>query len=294
MIEHAFGGDWTEDKLTRLAKYLAAYRTVFTGNSGARHLTTWYVDAFAGTGSRSTSVNAASGQSLSDEAYEDVESTRYRDGSAKIALGLPSPFNRYLFIEKSKSRIGELSGLIQREFTSLEGRCELKQADANDVLCTWCKERNWTKERAVVFLDPYGMQVEWSTIQALGATKAVDLWYLFPLGVARMLTHDGNIDDSWRKRLNSLFGTTEWEERFYHTEVKQDLFGQWEERRRDATLENIQGYIKERLETCFTVAADSLVLRNSKASPLFALCFAAANERGAPTALKIAKSILKD
>jgi three-Cys-motif partner protein len=293
MIEHAFGGDWTEDKLMRLAKYLAAYRNIFTINPKARHFATWYVDAFAGTGSRSASENAAA-QGLLDEVYEDAESRRYRDGSAKIALGLTSPFDRYLFIEKSKSRIAELGGLIQRDFPSLATRCELKQADANTVLCAWCKERDWAKERAVVFLDPYGMQVEWSTIQALGATKAVDLWYLFPLGVARMLTRDGKIEDSWRKRLTILFGTAEWEERFYRMEAKKDLFGEWEQLQRDATVESIQGYINERLATCFTAVADSLVLRNSKTSPLFALCFAAANERGAPTALKIAKSILKD
>lgn len=294
MIEHAFGGDWTEDKLARLSKYLSAHRSIFTGNTRARHFTTWYVDAFAGTGSRSTSENATSNQALTDESYQDTESTRYRDGSAKIALGLTSPFDRYLFIEKSKSRISELAGMIQRDFLSLEDRCELKNADANVVLCEWIKQRDWTKERAVVFLDPYGMQVEWSTIQALGATEAVDLWYLFPLGVARMLTHDGKIEDSWRTRLTSLFGTTEWEERFYRVEVKQDLFGEWDQLRRDATVENIQGYINERLGTCFVAVADSLVLRNSKASPLFALCFACANKRGAPTALKIAKSILKD
>jgi three-Cys-motif partner protein len=279
-IEHAFGGDWTEDKLMRLAKYLAAYRSVFTGNAKARHFTTWYVDAFAGTGSRSASEGTTAGQGLADDVYEDAESTRYRDGSAKIALGLTSPFDRYLFIEKSKSRISELASLIQRDFPSLAARCELKQADANTVLCAWCKERDWIKERAVVFLDPYGMQVEWSTIRALGATKAVDLWYLFPLGVARMLTRDGNIEDSWRKRLTTLFGTADWEERFYRIEAKKDLFGEWEQLQRDATVENIQGYINERLATCFTAVADSLVLRNSKASPLFALCFAAANERG--------------
>jgi three-Cys-motif partner protein len=294
MIEHAFGGDWTEDKLMRLAKYLAAYRSVFTGNAKARHFTTWYVDAFAGTGSRSASECTTAGQGLADDVYEDAESTRYRDGSAKIALGLTSPFDRYLFIEKSKNRIGELAGLIQRDFPSVAARCELKQADANTVLCAWCKERDWSKERAVVFLDPYGMQVKWSTIQALGATKGVDLWYLFPLGVARMLTRDGKIEESWRKRLTTLFGTADWEERFYRMEARKDLFGEWEQLQRDATVENIQGYINERLATCFTAVADSLVLRNSKASPLFALCFAAANERGAPTALKIAKSILKD
>ena len=221
--------------MTRLAKYLAAYRNIFTSNAKARHFTTWYVDAFAGTGSRVAPENATARLDLADEAYADDESNCYRDGSAKIALGLTSPFDRYLFVEKSKKRISELRGLIQREFPGLEARCELKQGDANAALCAWCKERNWSKERAVVFLDPYGMQVEWSTIQALGATKGVDLWYLFPLGVARMLTHDGKMDDSWRKRLTTLFGTADWEERFYRVEVKQDLFGDFQELQRDAT-----------------------------------------------------------
>ena len=126
MISHAFGGDWTEDKLARLAKYLTAYRSIFTGNTRARHFTTWYVDAFAGTGSRSAPESESSQNSPGD-AYDDAESARYRDGSAKIALGLKSPFDHYLFVEKSRNRINELGGLIQREFTGLAPRVELKQ-----------------------------------------------------------------------------------------------------------------------------------------------------------------------
>lgn len=33
-----------------------------------------------------------------------------------------------------------------------------------------------------MFLDPYGMQVDWATIEAIAKTKAIDLWILFPLG----------------------------------------------------------------------------------------------------------------
>ena len=54
MAEHKFGGNWTEIKLARLHKYLKAYRQIFTQNPKARYLKTWYVDAFAGTGSRAT------------------------------------------------------------------------------------------------------------------------------------------------------------------------------------------------------------------------------------------------
>jgi three-Cys-motif partner protein len=294
MIEHVFGGDWTEDKLTRLSKYLNAYRRIFTTNPNASFLKTWYVDAFAGTGSRTVSKNEALAFSLMEETYEDPESSGFRDGSARKALSLDSPFDHYLFIEESKKRIAALQDSINRDFPQLASRCGLQQGDANTLLCEWCKERDWRRERAVVFLDPYGMQVEWNTVQALGATKGIDLWYLFPLGVARMLTHDGVIEDSWRKRLTTLFGTSDWEARFYRMDVTPTLFGDRETVQRDATVENIQSYINERLLTSFHAVAGSLVLRNSKDSPLFALCFAASNERGAPTAIKIAKSILKD
>jgi len=294
MIEHAFGGDWTEVKLARLAKYLAAYRTIFTGNERARHFTTWYVDAFAGTGSRSSTELPASELGLSDEVYQDADTKGYRDGSARIALALQSPFDKYLFIDKSKGRLGELRMVVEKDFASLLPRCDLRNDDANTVLCAWCKERDWKKERAVVFLDPYGMQVEWSTIEALGATKAIDLWYLFPLRVARLLTHDGKIDEAWQRRLDLLFGTSDWRSRFYQSRTTQDLFGNREEIERNATVENIQGFIQERLASCFAKVADGLVLRNSRSSPLYSLCFAAANERGAATALKIAQSILND
>jgi hypothetical protein len=36
MTEHTFSGNWTEVKLARLAKYLAAYRMIFTHNERAR------------------------------------------------------------------------------------------------------------------------------------------------------------------------------------------------------------------------------------------------------------------
>lgn len=294
MSVHTFGGNWTEEKLGCLAKYLAAYRIIFTGNERARHFRTWYVDAFAGTGGRTEPGQPADEHALFDEVY--VETSGYRDGSPRKALALTSPFDRYLFVEESRDRVAELRQSIEADFAALAPRCQLEQGDANTVLKAWCNQRDWAKERAVVFLDPYGMQVEWSTIQALAATKAVDLWYLFPLGVGvtRLLTKDGNISPSWQERLRLLFGTDDWRQRFYQVTKSRDLFGDLETVARDASEENIAAFIKERLASCFAAVADGLVLRNSKASPLYLLCFAAANERGAKTALKIAQSILND
>jgi three-Cys-motif partner protein len=296
VTEHRFGGNWTEVKLARLHKYLQAYRQVFTRNERARYFKTWFVDAFAGTGSR-IDPTARSGSTLFQDVYEDEETVGYREGSAKIALGLPDPFDYYLFIEKSNIRVKELMEELGKDHAERLGRCSFQHGDANAVLKAWCQERNWKKERAVVFLDPYGMQVDWSTVESLATTKAIDLWYLFPLGVgvSRLLTHSGRIDESWQARLDRIFGTSEWRERFYRLNTKLDLFGENHQTlERIATPSSIEAFINERLASCFEAVAKGLVLRNSRSSPLYLLCFAAANKRGAPVALRIAQDILDE
>jgi len=291
-MEHTFGGDWTEEKLERLRGYLVAYRAIFQSNVHAQYFVTWYVDAFAGTGSR-VKPQSASSQSFpllaEDELNEDQ--TQLFEGSASIALALASPFHKYLFIESSKKRADALMEMVQRDFPALADRVEIRIGDANKELCDWCSARDWHRERAVVFLDPYGMQVEWNTVESLAKTQGVDLWYLFPF-VQRLLRNDQNIDERWIKRLDILFGTTDWHKRFYQTETQNTLFGPVESTIRDATVNNVQGFIEERLKSCFIAVANSRILSNSKSSPLFALCFAASNKKGSATALKIAQHLL--
>ncbi len=51
--------------------------------------------------------------------------------------------------------------------------------DANVLVrreCAWLGGHR--SRRAVMFLDPYGMQVEWSTLQAVASCSKVDLWLL--------------------------------------------------------------------------------------------------------------------
>jgi three-Cys-motif partner protein len=296
VTDNRFGGNWTEVKLARLHKYLQAYRQIFVRNERARFFKTWFVDAFAGTGSR-IDPGSVIESALFDEVYRDEDTASYRAGSAKIALGLPEPFDHYLFIEKSDRRLKALKKVLEREYAERLERCSFRHGDANDVLKAWCHERNWKKERAVVFLDPYGMQVEWSTIEAIAATKAIDLWYLFPLGIGvlRLLTYRGDIEESCQARPDSVLGTGEWREEFYQLNTTLDLFGEAHEKiERTATPAGIEAFIHKRLASCFEAVAKGLVLRNSRSSPLYLLCFAAANKRGAPTAVKIAQDILDE
>jgi three-Cys-motif partner protein len=91
----------------------------------------------------------------------------------------------------------------------------------------FCSERDWQSTRAVVFLDPYGNQVKWQTIEAIAATRAIDLWYLFPagLGVHRQIAGDGTIDRTHEASLDELFGTRDWRTSFVEVKKEEDLFG---------------------------------------------------------------------
>ena len=123
------------------------------------------------------------------------------------------------------------------------------------------------------------------------------MWLLFPLGIGvnRLLKRSGDIPASWRTRLNTLLGTEEWYEEFYKVEKTPTLFGGEQEHVIKATMDTIGRYFNGRLQTIFAGVADEPgVLRNSANNQLYLLCFAVANERGAPVALRIANHLLRD
>ena len=122
------------------------------------------------------------------------------------------------------------------------------------------------------------------------------MWLLFPLGIGvnRLLKKSGDIPDSWRAALDRLLGTSDWYEKFYKVESSRNLFGDDEEEVIKTKMETIGLYFNERLKSVFArVSEKPAVLRNSKNCPLYLLCFAAGNERGAPIAIRIADDLLK-
>lgn len=293
---HRFGGDWTTAKLDVLAKYLASYTTALKDKpSKERPFRKGYIDAFAGTGyreARREDASAESSQALLLPDLAEQEPQALLDGSARLALKVEPRFDRYVFIERSARRCEQLE-LLKAEFPDLAQDIHIRQGDANAELQSLCK-KDWRSHRAVLFLDPYGMQVEWATIEAVAATRAIDLWLLFPLGIGvnRLLTRSGDIPETWRRRLNLLLGNEQWYDEFYRVEREQTLFGA-EEHIVKATTETIGRYFNERLKSLFpAVAPEPRVLRNAGGCPLYLLCFAAGNENGASIALRIANHLL--
>ncbi len=295
MSLHQFGGRWTEEKLERLRKYLVAYRTIFKSNERASNFRTTFVDAFAGTGSFTMTKDASDASVTSTADVYDEEAQSFQKGSAQIAIEVEPSFDQYLFVEKKTAYIQELEKL-RSQFPNKADQINIVPGDANVVLKDWCQRTDWRTNRAVIFLDPYGMAVEWSTIEAIADTRAVDLWLLFPLGQAvnRLLTRSGLPSGAWAERLTRFFGTEEWKEAFYRPRQQLSLFDTEETLEKGVNLEGIGQYFVDRLSTIFVqVAENPLPLRNSRNVPIYLLCFAAANPKGAPTAVKIAQHILR-
>jgi three-Cys-motif partner protein len=72
-----------------------------------------------------------------------------------------------LFIERAPARCLELEKL-KTQFPKKASSIQIRQGHANESLDFWIGSQNWKKTRAVVFLDPYGMQVEWMLILYFG------------------------------------------------------------------------------------------------------------------------------
>lgn len=290
--DRTFGGSWTEEKLELLTNYMKAYVTIFTRNPRARLLHTVYVDAFAGAGYiRRPQKDTGQTDLFEDLAAEDAQG--FVKGSAVRALELNPGFGEYLFIERDADRFRDLEGLKKKHPGK---RISVKNVEANECLKKWCAETDWGKTRAVVFLDPYGMQVEWSLLKEIARTKGVDLWLLFPLGAAlmRLLRKRQAPPPAWAERVTAILGTDSWRQEFYKSMTSDTLFGVQETEEREADYEAVADFFLERLRSLFQrVARNPYVLKNSKNCPLYLFCFAAGNPIGAPTAVRIAEDIMR-
>jgi three-Cys-motif partner protein len=142
--------------------------------------------------------------------------------------------------------------------------------------------------RTVVFLDPFGMQIPWTTIERLAATKQIEVMINFTLGMAiqRLLVRSGDINPAWRASLDRFFGTPEWWEQAY--EEGTDLFGPKTRKLRDSGQRLLEWY-RGRLRAAFGHVSAARLIRNTRGGHLYYLIWAGPHPKG----LKGADYILK-
>ena len=199
------------------------------------------MDAFAGSGWRRTGVSRS--KPATGDLFNPSSASDQALGFALRALSMKRHFHRYVFGDLSAKNIRSLRAAVAGQLekirrSRLDGwapEVRVEERDANALLSEECDRLSrMPMARAVAFLDPFGMQVDWQTLTRVAGTAKVDLWMLFPIGigVSRMLPHHGEIAPGWRDRLNRFFGDDAWEGEVYNIRHQEGLFGQTAQRSR--------------------------------------------------------------
>jgi three-Cys-motif partner protein len=286
MAQLPFAGMHTVEKLKVLEGYLSAYQKVLKNTN----FETVFFDAFAGTGE--IPIDEPGGL------FQDVEEAEpFIEGSARRALGVKPPFSRYIFVERSKRKAALLQRL-KTDFPHLSGRIHIERADANVAVEEFCKKTDWKRTRAVMFLDPFGNQVDWSTIQAIARTRAIDLWYLFPahLGINRQISAFGEFDAHKGASLDRVLGTSEWREEFVAQIKHENLWGEAEQISfKQSTVDSVTRFMIRRMRVVFKgVVLDEWLPLGRGGSHWYSLIFACSNPSAKATdiAERVARAVM--
>jgi three-Cys-motif partner protein len=272
---HTFGGAWTEVKLGAVSDYCGYFNKVLANKpSTANPFQRWYFDAFAGSGTRR--VTRAIGGLWDGKPAEEERIDLA--GSVLKALEIDPPFHRLAFIEGHGGRFRSLETI---RTAHPERGIVCMQGDANQKLKEIFGAPPWSLQRqgrgscrGLCFLDPYGMAVDWSTLALLAGTRAVDVWYLFPLdAVSRQLAGNlSRVDAHKQRRLDQIFGTTTWRDDVYQSETTPDLFAATvTTTTRTFDRGQIERYAMAQLGSIFRYVSEPLPLLNDGGRQIFSL-----------------------
>ena len=276
-----FGGKWTEAKIEILVEYAQAYLSImniFANRYGWKLL---YFDGFAGSGYIKKGDN---------------EHQKIIIGAAQRILEIEEPrsFDQYYFVEKKIENVEELVEKVVQNYS--HKKIKVASTDCNEKIqsmSAFLKTKKGKKYKALAYIDPCGMQVNWSSLVAIQELN-IDAWILVPtgMGVNRLLKRNGQISEAWLERLEVFLGMPKKEiiEYFYSTTVVNTLFGdEIKTSKEEKAIERSAELYQARLKELFKYATDPYILKNKSNSTMFHFYMVSNNS----TAKKIANEIIE-
>lgn len=272
-------GPWARDKLDALARYLEFYTKVMKNQPWR----TLYLDAYAGGGRaivRTCDRPPARGADLfSDAPPIDTEIREFIDGSPRIALGVTYPFDRYILVDSDSERVADLQAL-KAEFGDQRTINVLKTTAAKGI--DWVTRQPISRKthRGVAFLDPFGANLDWGSVQKLAATGLFEVVVNFALSMAiqRMLPNSGDVPETWAVALDAYFGDRAWFDAVY--ERAGGLFAEKSVEKRADYLQRLLELYRTRLRGAFGHVSTPRLIRNTRGTPLYYLIWAGPNKKG--------------
>jgi three-Cys-motif partner protein len=271
-----FGGNWTEKKIQMVVGYAKAYLIIMNKYPQFKTL---YFDGFAGSGD------------IYKENKVDIEVIK---GTAirVIEITEPKSFDMYYFVEKNEENKRILEQAIETKYNHSKHHivCE----DCNNKLKSMATFlRNNPNYRVLAFIDPYGMELDWSSIDVLRGL-GIDMWILVPtgIGVNRLLKTSGDISEAWLLKLEKFLGLSRGVilKYFYKEKKTVTLFGEETNlEKENHAIEKAGELYRSRLNDIFKFVSKPFPLINSTGAIMYHFMMATNNR----TALKIADDIIQ-
>ena len=267
---HAFGGEWTETKLRIVAAYAKAFQTALK----YQQFETWYIDPFAGSGERVQKMltgDLMEGRPLQEQLVTFA-------GSARRALEITPHFHHYRFADTKPTHLEALQALA----AECPGRdIQIFPGDGNECIRKilgnklWRGRQSGWKQRGIVFLDPYGMNVDWDTLQRIADSQRLDVWFLFAAKAVRQQLGPSlsKVDAGKAAALDRFFGEATWREEFFRPVPAQTSFlgDAPDETETSVNLKAIGQYASKRFEKAFCWVSPPRSLRVGNVPDFFQL-----------------------
>jgi len=254
-------GPWTSVKLDYLRRYIYMFETSMRDKPWRQRN---YIDLFAGSGK-----------------YREDKNGPVLSGSALIALDTEHPFTNLFLADNSSENVEALKARCK----SSTSQVKYYTGDANKIVDDVVKDLAAVDARRIAgkwsslnlaFLDPDGLELEWTTITKLASRYTMDLIiYYSQYGLNKNFKNCYEIKSE--TVIDRFFGNVGWRSIYEKWKMKSPISGIHRE---------LMDFYKDNLcqlgyEDVFdeNLGTEPL-MRNTKQAPLYRLVFASKHKRG--------------
>ncbi|GMQ78981.1 MAG: hypothetical protein BMS9Abin02_1531 [Anaerolineae bacterium] len=249
-------GKWAAVKLDYLGRYISVFETSMRNKWSVRN----YIDLLAGPG-----------KNVVEETGEVML------GSPLLALTTKYPFTGYYFVENDDDNADALRKRCSS--SNLNDRVRVMNNDCNQIVSTIINELKPYEHKSLnlAFLDPEGLELQWSTISQLASVRRMDIIINYPQGgLSRVMPNV--IDQDGESEVDKFFGNSDWRHIYSEWQIRHEVG--LHRRLIDLYLGKLQelGYTELRRDD---EVGDEPLIRNSKRrTPLYRLLFASKHPLG--------------
>lgn len=250
--------EWSKQKLYYLENYLARF---INSMRGKQWRSINYIDLFSG-----------AGKGL-------LENKEIIIGSPLIALSQARSFDNYFFSDNDAVKIDALKARCSVHpdypkitFAVNDANIQVKRiAQQIRSVNAVSSPGKWSDSLNLAFLDPYGLELHWETVNTLAFLRTDMIIYYSQMGITREAPLE--IDQPPPTKIDEFFGDTKWRAMYQKYQQKDEL-----------TLHRqLLDYYKSKLGKFGYKVSDPLpepLMKNSKDAPLYRLLFVSKHDLG--------------